>query len=150
MNYIKLQQDILKAKYIEDTRARRSPFVYGFYEESVAIVINGSCIVFIPKCEFYLDLDKVFPKNVPIKLDTVMKNIYEAEPIEDTRATRIVADDRKVRIFSGKNDQIWIADDLFKYFGKDVTEYRGTDKRSPIYLYEYKVLVGVLYPVNHA
>lgn len=150
MNYIKLQQDILKAKFIEDTKGRQSPFWYGLYKESVAIIIDGHYIVFIPKCAFYLDLDKIFPKVKPANINTIIKCINEAEPIQDTRAMRIVADDQKVRIFSGKNDQIWIADDLFKYFSKDVTEYRGIDKKSPIFLYEYEVLVGVLYPVNHA
>lgn len=150
MNYIKLQQDILKAKFDEDTRGRRSPFLYGLYENSVAIIVNGCYIVFVPKHCFYLDLKKVFPDNVPVKLDTMLKRIYEAEPVEDTKSIRIVTDkERKVRVFAGPKDQIWLADDTFKYFGKDVTEYRGTDKKGPVYLYEYEVLVGIILPVNH-
>lgn len=150
MNYIKLQQDILKAKFIEDTRGRRSPFAYGFYEESVAIVIDSQYIVFVPKCAFYLDLEKTFPKNVPLTVGKMIKP-YDTEPITDTGMIRTIEDGRKIRVFSGAKDEIWIDDRKFKYFGKDdVTEYRGTDKKSPIYLYEYEVLVGMILPVNHA
>ena len=150
MNYIKLQQDILKAKFVEDTRGRKSPFAYGFYEESIAIVIDGHYIVFIPTCAFYLDLKKTFPKLVPVNVEKIIKP-YDTEPITDTGMIRTVEDGLKVRVFSGKTDQIWIDEKCFKYFGKDeVTEYRGTGKKYPIYLYEYEVLVGMLLPVNHA
>ena len=150
MNYVKLQTDILKAKFIEDTRGRKSPFMYGFYEESVAIIIDGHYMALVPKCAFYLDLEKVFPKLVPVDVKKMIKP-YDTETITDTGMIRTVGDGHKVRVFSGKNDQIWIDEKFFKYFGKDdVTEYRGINKKYPIYLYEYEVLVGMLSPVNHA
>lgn len=153
MNYIKLQTDILKAKEAEDLRGKPSPFKYGLIDNYVGIIVNGSYLVLVPKCAFYLDFEKTFPKQVPIKIEQILKfrDAEDALPATDTGITRrIETVNKTIKVFTTEKADIWVDKDHFKYFGKDVTEYRGTEKNKPLYLFEYEVLVGMVLPVNHS
>ena len=147
MNHIKLQQDILKAKDAEDKRGKRSPFMYGLKENSVCICVNRCCIVVIPRVYWYLDNEKVF-STTPIKLDHMFKMDEDTVPVYDIGLIRTLPDGRKVREFKGDKFSVYLAEDNLKYFGKDVTEYQAINETSPVYLYEYNSLVGIVLPVK--
>ena len=149
MNYLKLQTDILKAWERENTRGKKSPFMYGLLDETVGITVDEHYIVMVPRCAFALDLKRVFEKQEPYDL-TRFTDYHDTEPIYDTGILRITADGRKVRVFSSSNDEIWIDEKYFGYFGQDVTEYRGSAKNKPVFLFEEEVLVGMLLPVAHS
>lgn len=146
MNHIKLQQDILKAKDAEDKRGKRSPFMYGLEENSVCICVNHCCVVVIPRVYWYLDNGKVF-STTPLKLDNMFKIKEDTVPVYDIGLIRMLPDGRKVREFKGDEFSVYLAEDNLKYFGKDVTEYQAINEKSPVYLYEYNRLAGIVYPV---
>lgn len=147
MNYIKLQQDILKARGDEDRRGKRSPFRYGLTEESVYVSMNNSYIVFIPKPVWYLDNEKAF-STTPLNLDNLFKAKEGTVPIYETGLIRTLPDGRKVKQFSSGKFDVYVDENNLKYFGKDVTDYMGINEKYPIYLYEYGRLVGIVLPVN--
>lgn len=164
MDYTKLQTDILKAAIAEDHFKKVSPFLWSDCGDDLAIMVEGFYVVFIPKTEFYLDVNKVF-KNEPVKKVYNETELRYAYPAYDTQQLRYV-DPKKppLKIFkladNVSDDEIRVNLNFFKYFGKDYEayHYKGHGKKKPLYVYEggetdtfqsFEHLVGILLPVNY-
>ena len=147
MNHIKLQQDILKARDAEDRRGKRFPFSYGLTGKSIYVCVNHNYFVVIPSALWYLDSEKVF-STIPLNLDYFCKAEEGTVSIYETGLIRTLPDGRKVKQFSSEKFDVYVDEDILKYFGKDVTDYRAINEKSLVYLYEYDRLVGIVCPVN--
>lgn len=153
MNYIKLLTDVLKARDKEKTRGVKSPYLYGYYEKYgekyIAIAIDGHALVFIPERVFYLDIEKCF-ETTPLSVD----KMFDYDNVVDTYTDGIVRPvggdpKHKVQIFSNDKADIWIDVKYLKLFDLSISHFKGSDKKSPLYIYEDETLVGLVLPVNH-
>lgn len=154
MKTIKLLTDILKASEKRDQGGKKSPFMYGETENSIAIAVEGHYLVFCRKDRFYLDLEKCFPKQTPLDLRKIMfEDPDYALDAYDTGMTRKIADGRTVKIFETEKATIWIDANCFRYLDLDGAIFKGNEKNTPLYVYEDsnlgETLVGFILPVNH-
>ena len=153
MNHIKLQQDILKARYRESTGGRNLPYMYGLTDTGVGIVVDRSYLIMVPWAVWYLDLEKIFQDRKPVNIENMIKGHWDTIPAYDTGMIRVLTQDkRNVGVFKldkPDSEEIWIAINNLKYFDKELTTYTGTAKNKPVYLYEYEALVGMILPVAH-
>jgi hypothetical protein len=163
MNSTKLQQDILKAAWVENHVEKFSPFKYALWDDHVAVIIGVNDvythIVLIPKGEFYLDHTKVF-KGKPVNMKRLMEEARYAYPAYDTRIIKeVVPGYPPVRVFklqdNVSDDEIRINTKNLTYFGKKLEEYtvKGIDKKHPLFIFEEdgdeEKLVGIVLPVNY-
>ena len=156
MKYLKLQNDIIKAKDAALTKDKRSPFSYGIFdkwngEKFIGVIINGNYVILIPIDKFYLNIDYVFENDKPFDFKKFIDDdaLDFCKPAEDTGLIKTVADNKRVKILETETDIIWISVDNLKYFDEDVIEYMGTYKKSPVYVCEDGILAGMILPVNH-
>lgn len=154
MKTVKLLTDILKASEKRDQGGKKSPFMYGETEDSIAVAVGGSYLVFVRKDRFYLDLEKCFPKQTPLNLKKIIfEDPGDAFLAYDTGMTRKVEDGRTIKIFETEKATIWIDADNFRYLDLDGAIFKGTEKNKPLYVYEDsnlgEMLVGMILPVNH-
>ena len=160
MNYIKIQNDILKAKdkmNISEKRLfryMRFPYTYGYYDNNVCIVDDGNAIYLIPDKLFYLDKDKIF--NSVLSTSNVVEKMVKSEL--DTQSLIFTDTIRSLKnckidvaiLKDDKNNEIAFDIKYLKNIGLKANEctFKGTNYKSPIYVYEYDKLVAIIMPVN--
>lgn len=148
MKYLKFQQDLLKAAEARDGW-KRKPFHYPWFENEHSIFIcpQGHYFVSIPRSLFYLDKDKVL-NTPPFDGKSFLKDYDDLELVTDAHVTQDV-DKMKLHKFAIGNESVLLDEDNLKYFDLSHSTFRGTNRKSPIYIYEYEALVGMVLPVNH-
>ena len=146
MNIINAQVEVLKEAF---KGKRKHNVIYGTLEDKV-IIGNNAILYVIPKEECGIDLTNVDCNNVNIIQESVLKGFIN----DDKYTSVILANDIKVydkttlRVFSKDDEKIYVDDALLKYFDLKKSTFKGRNSKSPIYIYEYEVLVGLVMPVN--
>ena len=152
MNYIKIQNDILRAKDKCNISGKRFPYMYGYYDNNVGIVDDGKALYLIPDKLFYLDKDKIF--------NSVLSNIVEkmVKSELDTQSLIFTGNIRSLKgckidvaiLKDDKNNEIAFDIKYLKNIGLKANEctFKGTNYKSPIYVYEYDKLVAIIMPVK--
>lgn len=155
MNYIKLQQDLIKAANNRDEKGK--PF-YGFYlkrESETVIGPDHSQAFIIPNEQLYIDLEKVFKgKEVP-SFENVLSNIENDKDyalLKNANALeRHVHNGKKIEVYrfenSKLNEKIYLNKKLMKYYDMDNIIIYGGNNIQPVRIYEGDSFVGVLAPV---
>lgn len=151
MKYLKIQQDLLKA--VEARDQKHKPFNYPWFEmdESIFICPGGHYIVRIPCVFWYLDKDKIF-NTPPINGKSFIENFYDLDEATDTHITQdVIADDnkKKLHMFTVGDESVLLDEVNLKYFDLADSQFRGTNRRNPIYIYEDETLVGMVLSVIH-
>lgn len=152
MNYCKLQTEILKALDKDKMINGRFPYMYGFYEklsEKFVIITDGYVLYLVPEEKFYLNLDKCFKTPPLTGIDNMIKGSDEAVDTYTEGLIKPVEKKNKVQIFNNRIDDIWIDVNNLKLFDLKNSAFKGSDKKSPLYIYEGEELVGFVLPVNH-
>lgn len=155
MKYIKLQQDLLKAADARDGW-KHKPFNNHWFETENQIFIcpDAYWMMGIPKESFYLNIDKVFKDIQPFTSgNDLIKKSLDTFPAKDTHMVIDVVKNRtkmKLHSFIVNEETIYVNDNFLKYFDLDESKVTGSGKRSPIYIWEGDVVVGLLLPVNHS
>ena len=144
MNHVKIQVDIIK--WNENNRiGRRNKNIFNGYQqddENTFIVYNGVAIFIIPNNLVFLDLNKIFDgKQMNVKK---MLDYSKAEKLSNSYLSKYI-EKRKLRIYYNHDQTIYVDNDLFKYFDKEI-ETKGTTIKHPIYIFEYNQLIGMLLP----
>ena len=145
MKLAKLQQDILKAAVAKDTKRKMFEIFWYESEDSVCISPNGFYMVVIPKERFYLSLDKVFtapPTNFAKFLD-----VQDLEIARDT-GTIVKSEAKTLHVFKVGDEEVYLDESNLKYFDLDICTFKGINRISPIFIYEYDLLVGMVLPMN--
>lgn len=153
MKYFKFQQELLKAAEGRDGW-KHKPFNYPWFElnNQVGICPSGHYIVLIPDELFYLDRKRVF-KSTTVNGEQILK--LKGDDLKDATDTHSIIEYKqynklvKLHKFTVGDEPIYIDENNLKYFDLDISTYKGTGRKNPLYVYEDGGLVGMILPVNH-
>ena len=155
MNYIKLQQDLIKAANNRDEKYKEFNGFYVKREYETIIGPNRSQAFVIPNEQLYINLEKVFNgKEVP----TFENVLYKIETNENYSMLKDIGvieqrtvGKKKIQLLvyenTALNEKIYLDKKLFKYYDtKNLVLYGGNCKQ-PVRVYEDTEFIGVLAPV---
>ena len=152
MNYLKVQQNLLKAADARDGWKHKDFNIYYFItKDKVWMCPKGEWIIGIPKNQFYLDIDKIWKDINPIRGETFLKDTGDLKPAVDTNSIfQVSIFQKKMNLhkFMVDDKAIYVKEDRLKFFEPDA-HFEGTNGRSPLYVYEGNELVGLILPVNY-
>ena len=143
MNIINAQVEVLK-----EALKNKNTVIYGELLDNV-IIGNGNRLYIIPKKECGVDLTSIDSNNVKIMQESGLKGFIN----DDKYTSVILTNDIKVhdkttlRVFSKDDENIYVDESLIKYFDLKKSTFKGRNSKSPIYIYEYEVMVGLVLPV---
>ena len=144
MNYVKIQQDILKLRLEELQKHKPVKIIYQKIDECVWISTDGFVIYAIPERFFILDtvkFDKPESSAIVNLLDTTdYKDLIptnQKRVMEKCTATVLLLEDIEV----------FIDEKLLKNFDKSAT-FQSKGQLSPVHVYENGELVGVVCPLR--
>lgn len=148
MDYTKIQQDVVK--YTKQFRMGHT------HNGWVGILIETFAVVFMPKQMCLLNIDAVNEANKSLGFqESFFKAYYdkadESDPIELTTELKVVPEAKKpLAVFVNKNDEkIYVNTAYLDYFKTAVNiNYKGTDYKSPVFIYSCDELIGLVLPVN--
>ena len=155
MDYIKLQNDLMKSAFNRDEKYKQ---FLGFYlkkECEFVCGLNRSQAFIIPNDNMYIDIDKVFKGREVPTFDNVLYKIQTDESYSMLKNTDIIEQrtigKKKIQLLvyenTTLNEKIYLDKKLFKYYNtKNLVLYGGNDKQ-PVRVYEDTEFVGVIAPV---
>lgn len=155
MNYIKLQQDLIKTAANRDEKYKQ---FLGFYlkkECEFVCGLNRSQAFIIPNNNVYIDIDKVFKGREVPAFDNVLYKIQTDKTYSMLKDTEVIEQrtigKKKIQLLVyeniATNEKIYLDKKLFKYYNtKNLVLYGGNDKQ-PVRVYEDTEFVGVIAPV---
>ena len=155
MNYIKLQQDLIKAANNRDEKYKEFNGFYVKREYETIIGPNRSQVFVIPNEQLYLNLEKVFNgKEVPT-FENVLYKIQNNESYSVLKDTGIIEQrticKKKIQLLvyenTALNEKIYLDKKLLKYFDMDNLSIYGGNNKQPVKIYENGKFIGVLAPV---
>lgn len=155
MNYIKLQQDILKAAANRDEKGKAFNGFYLKRELETVIGPNRSQAFVIPNEQLYIDVEKVFKgKEVPT-FENILSKIETDESyalLKNANALeRHVHNKKKIDVYRFENmvlkKKIYLDKRLLKYYDMENLVVYGGNNKQPVRIYEGDLFVGVLAPV---
>lgn len=150
MDYSKIQIAALKAANIYEVKGTVNTYKYGEIDNTVCIC-KDYYAVFIPKSLYFLDSYKVF-SSPPIDNIEKMFNEDCCVPLEDTHEEKsVVIYGKKLVLHKLRNgdEEIFIDTVILKEFGfgKGDLTFKGSSYKSPVYVYENSILLGLILPV---
>lgn len=154
MNYIKIQQEILKAVCNDKTK-NDWRFVAGLHNGRVWVVYKGYAMYAIPDIFWYLDTDKIIDKcnlSLPLSEKIVESHKRHFESAVNCKYTgTIIYQKLELNVYKSSDDkEVHIDPALVKYLDKHYYyEYRMIDRRNPLYIVDGGELVACIMPVNH-
>ena len=149
MKVDKILNDMVKA-YFKDKNKFSADYHYGLDDNSVYVIYKGVVAYEIPRGYFVLDIEKIF---ADIKPFTGVKQLFrlkdEAKPLEYSYY-RVLDNKLGVNVYGLDGESIAIDYKLLKTFedGKHEITLKGINYKSPVFVYDYDVLVGLIMPVN--
>lgn len=155
MNYIKLQQDIIK---VVANRDEKGKMFNGFYlkrEFETIIGPNHSQAFIIPNDQLYIDLEKVFKgrevptfENVLSKIETCKNYTFLKN---DNVLEQHVYNRKKIEVYRFENpnlnEKVYLNKKLLKYFDMNNLVVYGGNNKQTVKVYECEKFIGVVAPV---
>ena len=143
MNIINAQVEVLKEAL---KGKRKHNVIYGTLEDKV-IIGNNTILYVIPKEECGIDLTNV--ACVQVLQESTLKNFVndnECTEIELTNDIRMLDDKKTLRVFTNGKENIYLDERLIKNFDLKNSTFKGKGARSIVYIYEDKIMVGLVLP----
>lgn len=155
MDYIKLQNDLMKAAFNRDEKYKQ---FLGFYlkkECELVCGLNRSQAFVIPNDMVYIDIDKIFKGREVPTFDNVLYKIQTDESYSMLKDTGIIEQrtigKKKIQLLvyenTALNEKIYLDKKLFKYYDTKNLVLYGGNCRQPVKIYENGKFIGVLAPV---
>ena len=143
MNIINAQVEVLK-----EALKNKNTVIYGVLLDNV-IIGNCNRLYIIPKEECGVDLTNIDSNNVKIMQESTLKNFMNDDLCENITLTddKKLVDKKTLRVFSKGDENIYVDESLIKYFDLENSTFKGRNRKSPIYIYENEVIVGLVLPV---
>ena len=143
MNIAKIQTDLLK-----DALNKKGVKWFIELDGSEVVVSNGYQMYVINADDFILDVNKLIGAGV--KTMTTAKNLLDgyknAKPLTKTPIKRVIGKYVCIELKLGE-ESIYVDESLLKNYDKSI-EFEGTGAKTPVYIYEGEILVGVVLPVR--
>lgn len=155
MNYIKLQQDLIKAANNRDEKRKEFNGFYVKREYETIIGPNQSQAFVIPNEQLYIDVEKVFNGREVPTFENVLYKIENNENYtflknEDV-LERHVYNKKKIDVYRFENQnfnqKIYLNKKLMKYYDMDKLVIYGGNNKQPVRVYEDDLFIGILAPV---
>lgn len=152
MDYIKLQNDLMKASFNRDKKGKLFNGVYLEREYDTIVGFNGSAIYCIYNDELYINCEKVFAGRSSQNFKNVVDGVMNSDDYEPLTNTRTIEqrkiNGKKAMLYKYNNSKgdIYINKDLLKYFDMERLVLIGGDNRRPIRAYEDNTFVGIVCP----
>ncbi len=150
IDYLKLQQDIIKAFY--DKEIRRTKYLKvseGDYEGNKFIVIDGHILIIMPEHFNYISYEYADHLNRPEKL---IPDLADYKDAQDWRQL-ISIDKRLIRVISGETE-VKVDNKLLKYFNLDNISFLISKPKMPVLIarkdYDYltkEEIIGLVMPI---
>ena len=155
MNYIKLQQDLIKAANNRDEKGKSFKGFYVKSEYETIIGPNQSQAFVIPNEQLYIDVEKVFNgrevptfENVLYKIET--NDNYTFLKNENVLEQRVY-NKKKIDVYrfenQNLNEKIYLNKKLMKYYDMDNLSIYGGNNKQTVKIYENGKFISVLAPV---
>ena len=155
MNYIKLQQDLIKVAFNRDEKGKAFKGFYVKREFETIIGPNQSQVFVIPNEQLYIDVEKVFNgrevptfENVLYKIET--NENYTFLKNENVLEQRVY-NKKKIDVYRFENtklnEKIYLNKKLMKYYDMDNLSIYGGNNKQPVKIYENGKFISVLAPV---
>ena len=149
MNYLKLQQDLLKSAFNRDVKDKRFDGFFLKRENDILVGFDNTAFFSIPYDKLYIDLEKVFNARELQSLERLLKQIEK-----DTKLLTYTGNDKEVTLGKRKKghllqfqnshgDDVFINKSLLKYYDFDSLVLYGNGAYHPVVIYEDGLFVGV-------
>lgn len=141
MNYLKVQQDLLKNAITE-----KGEWLFGKYENSIG-VSEGHVIWLIPQSCFILDTEQLKKHSIR-DFDVARMLEFNYCKYEDAVASDELKQYNKKTLVNikGGDKEAWVDVSLLKYFNSPT--FKVSSPTSPLMVFEKEELVGVVCPVK--
>ena len=154
MNYLKLQQDLLKSALNRDLKDKRFDGFFLKRENDVLVGFDNTAFFSIPYDKLYIDLEKVFYAR---ELQSIEKLLTLIE--KDTVPLTYTGNDKEVAFGKRKKGHllqlqdshgydVFINKSLLKYYDFDSLTLYGNGAYHPAVIYEDGLFVGVACPTR--
>lgn len=152
MNYLKLEQDLLKSASNRDVKGKTFDGFFLKREDDVLVSFDRIAVFSIPYNELYIDVEKVFDaREVKTLGELLVKIGKDTEPLTYTGNTKKVASGKRKKEYlmqfqNSHGDDVLINKSLLKYYDFERLVLYGNDARHPVTIYEDDLFVGVACP----
>lgn len=152
MNYTKIQQNIIK----DILNGKLSKYELGYWNEKIAVLVDGYAVVLIPKPMYLLDTERILDETHGMLVGesffkTLNNNFSASDLLENTGELFMRAGDKKPLVVfrNAKNERIYVSTALLDIFKttEDV-KYYGTTPKTPVFICTDDGIVGVVSPVK--
>lgn len=152
MDFSKIQTDLIKAA-TKDNRLIDYRYGVGTIDgaERVVIISNENTAFFIPKPLYYLDNEKLFGGKPPLDIaKTCLFKEADAERLTLSNELEVIPGTKDtLQVFRNGDEKIFVSKKLLDAFKTTVEiNFKGSDFKSPVFIYSYSYLVGLVLPVN--
>lgn len=155
MNYIKLQQDIIKAAANRDEKGKMFNGFYVKREFETIVGPNRSQAFIIPNEQLYINVEKVFNAREVLTFENVLYKIQNNENYtflkNDNVLEQHVYNKKKIEVYRFENPnlnkKIYLDKKLMKYYDMDNLSIYGGNNKQPVKIYENGKFIGVVAPV---
>lgn len=155
MNYIKLQQDIIKAAANRDEKGKMFNGFYVKREFETIVGPNRSQAFIIPNEQLYINVEKVFNAREVPTFENVLYKIQNNENYtflkNDNVLEQHVYNKKKIEVYRFENPnlnkKIYLDKKLMKYYDMDNLSIYGGNNKQPVKIYENGKFIGVVAPV---
>lgn len=145
MNVVKIQQELIK-----DVLSNKSANWFIQRTDTEVILFTKFQIYLFDHKDFLLKYSKLVDAGV--KELTTAKNILNsadnAKPAHKTGVIREIGTSKCLELkVEGSDELVYLDEKLLKHYDKK-SEFEATDHKSPVFIYENDILVGVVLPVK--
>lgn len=145
MNIVKLQQELIK-----DVVAGKATDYFIQTNDSEVILMTKYVVYVLDPDDWLLNTDKLIARNVntTTTANKILDSADNAKPTIKTGVTRDLGGKSCMELkIEDNEDIVYVDTKLLKLFDKSA-EYEAINYKSPVYVYESDILVGVVMPVK--
>lgn len=151
MNILKIQQDFLKLAYERDNKSKYETMLYGFSDNYI-VFANDTVLYKILKGQCYLNPELTF-KRMHCSIEKLLDD-ENAMTATDTKTSIIDTHEVKKRTLRKfileDGESAYINEQLLKHFDLDISTFKCASPISPLFVYEYGEMVGLVLPIRYS
>ena len=144
MNYLKIQQDFLKKYYKQSFEGKGYSGLFHGTMQGLTCIGFDYFIVAIPKDLCKVDLSDVRPFDLKS-----FDNLLDRSMVIERTESMIANGKYTLNILKNGDEKIYVDTKYLKYFDIKEPTYKGTNRKSPVFIFDHDLLCGFILPVNY-